>query len=112
MGIANTMTSCFNVYLLLHALRRKMPKLELAPLQRTAAALLPIAAAAGALAWGVATVWERSLGSAAVAARLGAVLVPMALATAVYGGVSCWVRVPEARDLLGLVLRRWQRTPG
>lgn len=111
MGIANTMTSCFNVYLLLHALRRKMPKLDLAPLWHRAAGLFPIAAAAGAVAAGVGMVWERSVGNAGVPARVGAVVAPMALAAAVYGGVSWWARVPEARELMGLVLRRWRRGP-
>jgi putative peptidoglycan lipid II flippase len=106
LGLANTMSSLFNVYLLLYALRRKLARLELAGLRPVVISLLGAASAAGVVAWFGWHWWESHLGHASVWLRLGEVFVPMLLSGGVYWGLAFWLKVPQAREILGLVLRR------
>lgn len=106
LGLANTMSSLFNVYLLLYALRRKLTRLELGSLRPVAISLLGAAAAAGAVAWFGWHWWEARFGHARVWQRLGEVFVPMLLAGGVYWGLALWLKAPQAREILGLLLRR------
>src|SRR6185503_11668742 len=62
LGIANTLTAAWNVGLLLYALRRKLSRLELAPLIQALPGRLGAAVVAGAAAWVAAHYWQRSLG--------------------------------------------------
>jgi putative peptidoglycan lipid II flippase len=110
LGLANTITSGINVALLLYALRRKMPKLELRLFGRAVMLLLPAALLAAGTAWGLVGLWGRSVGQANLPARLGAVFVPASVAAATYLGVTWWMKVPEAHEVLGLVTRRFRRS--
>jgi putative peptidoglycan lipid II flippase len=105
LGIANTLTAAWNVGLLLYALRRKLARLDLAPLVRVLPAELGSATGAGAAAWAAKYYWERSLGHASLPARLGAVFVPMILAGLIYWGITFCLRVPAAKEIAALVLR-------
>jgi len=111
LGLANTMSSLFNVYLLLYALRRKLTRLELASLRPVAISLLGAAAAAGAVAWFGWHWWEDRFGHARVWLRLGEVFVPMFLAGGVYWGLALWLKAPQAREILGLLRRRGAPPP-
>ena len=80
LGIANTITSICNVWLLLYALRKKMGKLEMESLRAT---FLPLAVAgilAGLVAWAGWRFWENSLGHKTIALKIGAVFVPAGIA--------------------------------
>ncbi len=110
LGLANTMSAAFNVYLLGHALRRKLPQLDLAELRRGVLAMLPAVALAGLVAWAGGWLWERLAGHETLARRIGAVFVPMTASALAYFGATWWARIAQAREVLGLVLRRFDRT--
>ena len=106
LGIANTLTAAWNVGLLLYALRRKLARLDLAPLLQALPAKLGAAIVAGAAAWVAGHFWERSLGHDGLAIRLGAVFVPMTLAGLIYWAITFYLRVPAAQEIAALV---WQK---
>jgi putative peptidoglycan lipid II flippase len=112
LGLANTISAGVNVWLLLRALRLKMPKFDLAPLGRLLATMLAITVLAGLTAWGAHYLCHRAWGHATLLRKAGDVFVPMALATAVYGGLALWARVPQAHEFGELVLRRFRRRTG
>jgi peptidoglycan biosynthesis protein MviN/MurJ (putative lipid II flippase) len=92
-------------------LRKKLPRLDFAPLQRVIFPALAAASAAGMVAWVGHRWWEIHLGHGNLTQRLGAVFVPMILATAVYYGLALWLKLPQARELAGLVRSRVKRPP-
>src|SRR5881394_1980443 len=106
LGIANTLTAAWNVGLLLYALRRKMARLDLAPLLQALPAMLGSALVAGAAAWAAGHYWQRALGHDGLPARLGAVFVPMTLAGLVYCGITYALRVPAAQEFAAFVLQK------
>lgn len=103
LGAANTLTSFVNLALLLRALRKKLKRLDLAPLRSSLLALAGATVVAGGVAWVVAGFWEERLGHATLALRLGQVFVPAVLAGGVYWLLALWLRVPEARELAQLL---------
>jgi putative peptidoglycan lipid II flippase len=113
LAVANSITSAVNLGLLLYALRRKLARLDLAPLRESLAASVGAASLAGVVAWtalwGMDTVW----GHATVLKRLGAVFVPMMLGMTVYGAVCQRAGVPAAREIwrtfVGRFLRKRER---
>lgn len=111
LGIANTLTAGCNVGLLLYALRRKLARLELAPLIRVLPAMLGSAVVAAVTAWAIAHYWERSLGHDELPARLGAVFAPMAVAGLVYWGITCYLQVPAAKEIASVFLQRLRGSP-
>jgi len=109
LGIANTLTAACNTGLLLYALRRKLKRLDLQPIITS---LLPLAGAGLVAAFGAAAAtrgWERWVGHATVAAKIGAVFVPAALATLAYGLLALALRVDAAREMTELFLARVRR---
>src|SRR5437762_14344993 len=104
LGIANTLSAAWNVGLLLYALRRKLARLDLAPLLQALPAKFGSAIVAGAAAWVAGHYWQRSLGHDGLPARLGAVFEPMTLAGLIYWGGTFCLRVPAAKEIAGLVL--------
>jgi putative peptidoglycan lipid II flippase len=99
LAFANTVSACFNVTLLTHALRRKLGRLEMAGLRRTLVALCTGAVLAGLLAAGLSWLWETRLGHRTLPLKLGAVFVPGALAGIVYWLAALWLKVPAAQEL-------------
>jgi putative peptidoglycan lipid II flippase len=106
LAAANTATSIVNVSLLLFALRKKLAKLEFADLVRHIPGLFGAALLAGAAAWLVLKPWTDRIGHNTFALQLGQTFLPLIAATVVYFGVSFWLKVPYARDVLALVGRR------
>src|SRR5438132_2904014 len=111
LGIANTLTACCNVGLLIYALSRKLKRLEMAPLLQALPAKLGSAFVAGAAAWVAGHYWQRSLGPDGLPARLGAVFVPMTLAGLIYWGGTFCLRVPAAKEIASLFRRRLRVGP-
>jgi putative peptidoglycan lipid II flippase len=109
LGVANTLSACCNTALLLYALRRTLSQLGLSEFRRTLLVLLPNAALAGAMAAALAYVWERRLGHATLALKLGAVFVPGTIAGLTYWAIAVWAKVPAATDIAALVFRKFQR---
>jgi hypothetical protein len=69
-------------------------------------ASLAAAVLAGVAAYYVRLLWETHVGHATFAQKLGEVFVPMILAGLIYWGVTLWLKVPGAQDILGLLRRR------
>lgn len=109
MGMANSMSACFNIYLLLYALRRKIKTLELAPVRGLLGRMLGAGLIAAEVAWISNYYWEQWFGHANVATRAGAVFVPIALATAAYLGLLAWLKVPQVQEALGAIRNRVRR---
>jgi putative peptidoglycan lipid II flippase len=108
LGVANTLTSTLNAWLLIRALRRKLKHLDCSELVGKVVSLLGATVVAGALAWGLCWYWRRELGHHTLPLRLGEVFVPALSAGAIYWGLTLWLRVPEARELVRLLRFRGQ----
>jgi putative peptidoglycan lipid II flippase len=108
-ALANTLTSCINVGLLLYALRKKFGKLEMEPLQKTLWPLLLFAAVAGLIAYEGWQFWEARLGHATVGLQIGAVFVPATVAGLVYWLGALAVKVPAAAEIFDFALLRVKR---
>jgi putative peptidoglycan lipid II flippase len=109
LGIANTVTSIFNVWLLLFALRKKMGKLDMESLRKT---FLPLATAgvlAGLLAWLGWRFWENSLGHQTIALKIGAVFVPAGIAGMVYWLAALAFKIPVAKEMTEFALAKFKR---
>jgi peptidoglycan biosynthesis protein MviN/MurJ (putative lipid II flippase) len=106
MGIANTMSAGINVYLLIYALKRKLTKLEFADLQPLFFQMIGAGTLAGILAYGSSLAWERYVGGANTFQRIGAVFVPVGIASGVYIASLVWMRVPQAHDILEVIRLR------
>jgi putative peptidoglycan lipid II flippase len=108
LGLANTLSSAANVWLLSHALRRKLSRLEWEPLRPVLLALAGATLAAGAVGWVGSWLWQNQLGCDTLLRKCGQVFVPMTAAVLLYWGLACWLRVPQAREIGGLLLRRFR----
>ena len=108
LGLANTISSAFNVGLLLYALRRKLATLDLAALRSS---LLPLAfagALAALLAWAGGRYWEHSLGHKTLLLKIGAVFVPGGVACAAYWAAILSLKVPAAKEMADLILHKFR----
>jgi putative peptidoglycan lipid II flippase len=106
LAVANTMSATFNLVLLTYALRRKLSRLGLSQLKQTLLVLVPNAIFAGIIAWVLWSAWEKRLGHATVALKIGAVFVPGGIASLIYWLVAVLAKVPAADDLFVLFQRR------
>jgi putative peptidoglycan lipid II flippase len=111
MGLANTLSALMNVGLLAFALRKKLKTLGWSELRGSVVPLLGAAMVAGVACWGALAFWTQHHGHATLWMRLGEVFVPMVLGAVVYFGLAWWLKVPAAREMVGLVLARWKRSP-
>ena len=109
LGVANTLSSVLNVGLLLYALRVKLKKLEMSHLRQTFLALLGAATLSGLAAWLAWRGWERTWGHTTLLLKLGAVFLPMLLATALYFSLATWMKISAAKDLMDLVWGKMRR---
>jgi putative peptidoglycan lipid II flippase len=109
LGIANTITSVFNVTLLTFALRKKLKTLEMESLSATFAPLALAGALAGVTAWGGWHLWESHLGHHNVALKIGAVFAPAIAAGVVYWIVGVIAKIPAAHEILDFVFAKLPR---
>jgi putative peptidoglycan lipid II flippase len=105
LATANTLSACFNVTLLIYALRRKLGRLELAALRRTLLVLVPAAVLAGVVAAALASVWEKQFGHHTLPLKLGAVFIPGGIASVAYWIIAYAAKVPAAHEMLSLLTR-------
>jgi putative peptidoglycan lipid II flippase len=109
LGLANTTTSICNVWLLFHALRRKLGKLEMESLWRSSLLLLGAGLLAGTAAFLAGKFWEGLLGHGTIGLKTGAVFVPAGIAGLVYWLTALACKVPAAKEMTDLVLARFRR---
>lgn len=109
LGLANTVSSAFNVGLLLYALHRKLGKLEMESLKST----LPPLAIAGALATGISwwggRWWEGAFGHATLVLKIGAVFAPAAAAGMVYWLAALALKIPAAKEMTAFALQKFRQ---
>jgi putative peptidoglycan lipid II flippase len=103
LGLANTLSAAFNLSLLLYALRRKMKHLDMDEISKTLWPLLAAAVAAGLAAYFGSRFWENSIGHAHLAQKLGSVFAPAMLAAIIYFGLTLFLKIPAALEILALV---------
>jgi putative peptidoglycan lipid II flippase len=106
LGIANTLTSLVNVALLTYALRRKLKVLDLASLRRPVWLLVGLSLMAGLLAFAGWQGWEKYLGHATLALKIGAVFVPAGLAGGFYWLVAWGCNIPAAKEMTSFALAK------
>jgi putative peptidoglycan lipid II flippase len=109
LGIANTVTSIVNVWLLLFMLRKKLGKLEMESLQKIMFPLFLTTVFAGLLAWQSWRLWENGIGHETIALKIGAVFVPAAIAGLVYLLAALWLEIPAAKEMLEFALARFKK---
>jgi putative peptidoglycan lipid II flippase len=109
LGLANSASAVFNVGFLFYALRRKLKFLDLGELRRSILPLLIAVALAGAAAWFASHYWEKVIGHGNLAAKIGAVFVPMTLATIVYFSSAMLMKVASAREIFHLIIGKFIR---
>jgi putative peptidoglycan lipid II flippase len=108
-GIANTLTSCINMGLLLFTLRKKLGKLEMQSLRDTLLPLIITALFAGGLAWASWKFWEQQLGHATLLLKLGAVFVPAGIAGGVYWLAAILCKIPAAKEMTNFALAKFKK---
>jgi putative peptidoglycan lipid II flippase len=108
-GIANTMTSALNAGLLVFALRKKLGRLEMEPLQKTLLPLGILGVLAGLIAWNIEWFWKFKLGHSTLALQLGDVFVPAAIAGALYWLFALAFKIPAAKELVDFALAKFKQ---
>jgi putative peptidoglycan lipid II flippase len=106
LGIANSLSATFNAVLLGYALRRKIGGLDFGLFWSSLLPLLAAAIIAGTAAWFTLGLWNQHLGHDTIMLQVGQVFGPAAVAALLYGLVGWWLRVPSAREITGLLMRR------
>lgn len=109
LGLANSLTSALNAWLLLRALRKKLGALELAEVKRSMKSVLGAMIVGAIVAFGVHLLWEGQLGHGTLALRLGEVFVPAGLAALMYGAVLWADKLPAALEVATLIGRKLRR---
>jgi putative peptidoglycan lipid II flippase len=109
LGVANTLSACFNVAFLTYALRRKLARLDLANFGHTMIVLVPDAVLSGIIAWLLNWFWEKHIGHSTLALKAGAVLVPGAIACLFYWLLALWLKVPSAEEMFTVLFQKFRR---
>lgn len=106
LGLANSLSAVFNMFLLFFALRKKMKFLELTEFRRNLVPLFFCAAAAGVSAWLANRFWVKFIGHETIWDKFGAAFVPIILSALVYFSFAMLLKVPSAREILALLLSK------
>jgi putative peptidoglycan lipid II flippase len=105
LGVANTLSACFNLLLLTFALRRKLARLGLTSLVNTLTILVPAAILAAIIAFLLSSQWEVRIGHSGFLQKLGAVFVPGSVAGLVYWVLALRFKVSAATEMKALFSR-------
>ena len=111
LGVANTLSASFNLFLLTYALRRKLGRLGLTRLKNTLLILIPSALLAGAIAWFLSFQWEARVGHSTLPQKAGSVFVPALVAGLVYFILALRFKIPAATDLKAMLTRASSSNP-
>jgi putative peptidoglycan lipid II flippase len=110
LGIANTISSAFNLGLLSYGLRKKLRRLEM----KESILKLPLMAAIGLvaalIAWGLRMAWQHRLGHANLILRMGEVFVPMIAASVFYFAANLAFKTGSALEILQLVTAKLRKS--
>lgn len=106
LALANSITATLSVVLLARALRRRRSEIHYAEFGRAFVRVLAMALLAGALAWALSLAWENQFGHASLALKIGAVFVPMGLASAVYWAATLRLKIEAATEIRNMFKRR------
>lgn len=106
LGLANSVTATLNAGLLTFALRKKIGRLDWGELRSQFASLGGALLVAGLTAWLLLHWWTPRFGHANKLLCVGEVFVPAGSAGMLYFALGLWLRIPAARDLVKVVLRR------
>jgi putative peptidoglycan lipid II flippase len=106
LGVANSLSSFFNLGLLLLALRKKLRTLEMAECTAQLPRLAVAGLAAGLLAWTIRVLWQNDLGHATLLLKMGEVFAPMTAAAVLYFALGWWLNIPSACEMIRLVAAR------
>jgi putative peptidoglycan lipid II flippase len=109
LGIANTLTSLVNVALLTYALRRKLKTLDMASLRQPIWLLVGLSLISGMIAFAGWQGWERCLGHANLALKIGAVFVPAGIAGGFYWLVAWFCKIPAANEMTAFALAKFKK---
>jgi peptidoglycan biosynthesis protein MviN/MurJ (putative lipid II flippase) len=109
LAIANTLSACLNLGLLVYALRKRLSRLGLEGVKQTLIVLVPNAVLAGVIAWLLFRLWEHDFGHARLWARIGGVFVPGGVACVVYWLIALLAKVPAAHDIFAQVGRLFRK---
>jgi putative peptidoglycan lipid II flippase len=106
LAAANTLSAGFNLFFLVRCLKGKLGELEFDSLKRVLFKTLAALVLAGAATWAISSQWETRFGHVGIWRQLVAVFLPMTVATAIYGALTLWWKVPAATEIGGLMLER------
>jgi len=106
LGLANTLSSMLNVWLLGFALRKKLARLELTTLRGQLIRIGIATAFSGLVGWLCLSLWQRRMGHDSLPTRLGEVFVPMAAAGTAYLALAHAMKLPQTRELLRVLSRK------
>ncbi len=109
LGLANTVSSAFNVALLLYALRRKLGKLEMESLRGSLGPLAMAGMLAVGISWWGGRYWERTLGHETLAMKIGAVFAPASVAGMIYWLTALAFKIPAAKEMTHFALQKFWR---
>lgn len=109
MGLANSISSTLNAFLLYAALKRKHSDINPAANSRNRILIgFSVLLSAGA-AWKIWSLCEGWIGHERLSGRLIAVFVPLTAAAVIYGASALALRIPAARDIAGMLTRKLER---
>jgi putative peptidoglycan lipid II flippase len=109
LALANTLSASINMCLLFYALKKALPKFARRDLLPGAGPMGAAACVAGGVAWGLNHLIETKLGVRTVTARAIGVFGPITAATLAYFGLSLWLKVPQAQEMLNSVWKGKRR---
>lgn len=106
LGVANSLSALLNTILLTYALRRKIGRLDFGAFWSSLLPMFTAALVAAGLTWSAAGWWETRIGHGSLGLQLGHVFAPALAAVMIYWALAAWMKVPSARELARLMVRR------
>ena len=103
LGLANSLSSFFNLVLLIYALRKKLRTLEMPGIVALLPRLALAGVIAGVIAYGGRQWWDNHFGYATLPLRMGEVFLPMIAATALYFVLGLCLRIPSTHEMFRMI---------